>query len=299
MKSDAKSLVSLEGKVDQLNREVKEHLGKMLQCLHEQERCVDGQTKLIERSIRENVAQKATYAEMVKGTCSEVVDRVSAKLSAYPQLAASHTAAKDVQVFDDFLSKDRGKNNLVFHNLPESEATSLAGRSEHDTKLLQEFVKEEFRLRVQVMKSFRAGKAIPGRHRLLIVTMENEEVKHDLLRLAPQLRSSSVWGNIFISPDLTKAERDAARKLREELKARKQAGEDGLVIRKGRIVSAASSGSKAKPIEVGQHDDSASKNQSTRVIVETSNHDDGDADPTVSQNSDAGQAGDHTKMSQA
>ena len=110
-KSDAKSLVSLEGKalvslegkVDQLSREVKEHLGKMVQCLREQERSVDGQTKLIERSIRENVAQKALCAEMVKGTCSEVIDRVSAKLSAFPQLAASYTAAKDVQNMSRFL----------------------------------------------------------------------------------------------------------------------------------------------------------------------------------------------------
>ena len=62
---------------------------------------------------------------------------MSAKLSAFPQLAASYTAAKDVQnmskVFDDFLNKDRRKNNLVIHNLPKSKATSLAERSEHDT----------------------------------------------------------------------------------------------------------------------------------------------------------------------
>ena len=113
-------------------------------------------------------------------------------------------------------------------------------------------------------------------------------MKHDLLQLAPQLCSSSVWGNIFITPDLTKAGRDAARKLREELKAHKQAGEDGLV-RKGRIVYdyAASSGrslsaaSKAKPIEVGQHDNSASKNgrsnQTAQVLTEASNHNDGDS----------------------
>ena len=85
------------------------------------------------------------------------------------------------KVFDDFLIEDRRKNNLVIHNLPESQATSVAEHSEHDAKLFQELVKEEFQLHVKVMKSFRAGRAIPGRHRLLIVTMENVEVKHDLL----------------------------------------------------------------------------------------------------------------------
>ena len=95
--------------------------------------------------------------------------------------------------------------------------------------------------------------------------------------MAPQLRSSPVWGNIFITLDLTKAERYAARKLREELKACKQAVEDSLVIRNGRITSVASSGrklsasTKANPTEIGQHDDNSSSkngggNQRARVL---------------------------------
>ena len=79
---------------------------------------------------------------MVKGSCSEMVTQVSAKLSSFPQLAAAHAASKDVQnmskVFDDFLNKDRRKNNLVIHNLPEPEAASLAERSENDARVFQQ-----------------------------------------------------------------------------------------------------------------------------------------------------------------
>ena len=46
---------------------------------------------------------------------------------------------------------------------------------------------------------------------------------------------------IYITPDLTPAEREAARKLREELTVRRAAGETNLVIWKGRIVTASSS----------------------------------------------------------
>ena len=257
---NSKMLIALESKVDHLDRVVKEQLGRMVHCLQEQEKSVDSQTKLIERSIRETVAQKSTYAEMVKGTCSEVVSKVSAKLSSFPQLASANAASKDVQnisrVFDDFLDKDKRKNNLVIHNLPEPDSTSLKERSEKDIRQFQELVKDTFRLNVRVTKSFRVGKAVPNRHRLLIVTLESPDMKHDLLQLAPQLRKSSNWVNIYITPDLTKAEREVARKLRDDLKARRAAGEDNLTIRKGRIVSSSgrqveTSTSNSRPVTAG------------------------------------------------
>ena len=55
--------------------------------------------------------------------------------------------------------------------------------------------------------------------------------------MAPQLRGSDKWGNIYITPDLTPAERETARKLREELTVRRAAGETNLIIRKGKIVN--------------------------------------------------------------
>ena len=240
-KDSSAVLTALEGKVDQLDKNIKDHLGKMVQCLREQERSVDQQTKMIERSIRESGTQKVTYAEMLKGSCSEVVEQVSAKLSTFPKLGAAPTGVKDVQnmsrVFDNFLDKDKRKCNLVIHNLPEADAASLAERSEQDTRDFQKMVRDTFKLQVRATRSFRVGKATADRPRLLIVTLESTELKHDLLQLAPQLRNSKDWGNIYISPDLTKTEREAARKLREELKARKAAGEEDLYIKKGRIVS--------------------------------------------------------------
>ena len=212
-------LLALDKKVDQLNRVVKDHLGRMVSCLREQERSVDNQTKLIERSIRETVAQKSTYAEMVKGTCSEVVDKVSAKLSSLPQLASTQMASRDAQsisqVFDDFLDKERRKNNLVVHNFPESDSEAPRDRSEQDARQFQELVRDAFRIQLRVTKSHRVGRIVSGRHRLLIVTLESPDLKQELLHLAPQLRNSPVWGNVYITPDLNKTEREAAMKLRE------------------------------------------------------------------------------------
>ena len=68
---------------------------------------------------------------------------------------------------------------------------------------------------------------------------------------------------LYITPDLTKAERETAKKLREELKARKLAGEEDLVIKKGRIIKSSgrqmeSATSGAKTAEVSETEGTSS-----------------------------------------
>ena len=234
-------MASLESKVDQLDKSFRDHIELVAQSMKEQEKSVDNQTRMIERSIREIHSQKSSYADIVKGTCSEVVEKVSAEISSIPKANSAQREPQNmtgiVKVFDDFIDRDRRKNNLVVHNLPEAEGGSLEERSTRDRKLFQEVMKESFRLNVTVARSFRAGKSVNGRARLLIVTLETPGVKQEVLRMAPQLRSSDKWGNIYITPDLTPAEREAARKVREELAARRKSGETNLTIRRGRIVT--------------------------------------------------------------
>ena len=142
-----------------------------------------------------------------------------------------------VKIFDDFIDRDRRKNNVVVHNFPEAEGGSMEERSTRDRKLFQEVMKESFRLNVTVARSFSVDKSVNGRARLLIVTLETPGVKQDVLHKAPQLRSLDKWGNIYIIPDLTPAEREAARKVREELAAQRKSGETNLPICRGRIMT--------------------------------------------------------------
>ena len=55
------------------------------------------------------------------------------------------------------------------------------------------------------------------------------------LRAAASLRDTK-WNNIYITPDLTWKEREKGRQLRNELVRRKEAGEENIWIRQGRIV---------------------------------------------------------------
>ena len=225
----------IESKVDLLEKSLREHMDHVSQSIKEQQCALENQTRAMERSLGEITSQKSSYADIVKGSCSDVVERVTAKLSAFPPLGETKNMTGIVKVFDDFIDKDRRKNNLVVHNLKEASGETKEERSKGDITLFCEMIKDSMKMNVSVSRAFRVGR-VADRDRLLIVTLETPGVKQDILRMAPQLRNSDKWGNIYITPDLTPAEREAAKKLREELQARRRAGETNLTIRKGKVV---------------------------------------------------------------
>ena len=239
----SKRMVSLESKVEQLDKSMKDYIKLVSQSLKEQELAVQNQTKLLERSVKELHSQKVLYADLVKGTCTEVVQKVPENIYSVPPTQGPpaqvepKTMTGMAKVFDDYLDKDRRKNNLVVHNLPESEGGPREDRLARDIIMFQNVMKETFRMSVAIARSFRVGKTVENRDRLLIIMLETPGVKQEIFRMAPQLQNSDKWGNIYVTPDLTSAEREAARKLREELVARRRAGEENLVIRRGRIIA--------------------------------------------------------------
>ena len=231
---------SLENKLQDISDAVKAHMKLITQSMKEQEKVVSDSSKLVERMFREQHTQKSTYADMVRGTCDRVVKDVSAKIEALPvRVGAKETPEARTVVsdaFNDFMDKERRKLNVVVHNLPESDAMSVSERSECDKELFKDVIKEGLNLIVHPTRSFRAGKKLGDRPRLLIVSLASEEVKGDLLRMAPQLRYLSTWERIYVTPDLSKKEREEGKKLRIELTARKHAGESDIMIKRGKIV---------------------------------------------------------------
>ena len=55
--------------------------------------------------------------------------------------------------------------------------------------------------------------------------------KMNIAKSAYQLHSIDQYDNVHISPDRTRQERESFRKLRAELKQRKDSGEPNLIIR--------------------------------------------------------------------
>ena len=265
---------TLEAKVDMLNALVKENL-KMLERHNDQVTelmkkdnaslreyvearmekvekvmgthadMINNQERMLEHSFKKMQEDKTTYAEAVKGS-ADMIEKVAKKMDSIPGQgngkSSSNTEKAIAGVLDDYLEKEKKKLNVVLHNVPEPPAETYAERVEQDKAKFKEIIRDGMHLNVNATKAYRVGKPNHDKPRLLIVGMENAEVKIDVLKMAPQLRATDEWRNVFITPDLTWKERVEGRRLREELRKRVSEGEQNLIIRRGRIVQKAGEG---------------------------------------------------------
>lgn len=81
----------------------------------------------------------------------------------------------------------------------------------------------------------RIGKVQYNRSRLIRITCSNTEEKNVILRNAKKLRSVTCFKKVFINSDLTPMQQKMHKELRDELKRRKNEGEN-VRIRHGEIV---------------------------------------------------------------
>ena len=108
------------------------------QCLKEQEKTSAEQVKLLERSIKENHQDKDSYANIVKGSCAEVVSKVTSQITSLPsdQWSCNRNYTGAVQdlsaIFDDYQEKEKRKLNVVVCNMKESENDSFEERTKLD-----------------------------------------------------------------------------------------------------------------------------------------------------------------------
>ena len=72
--------------------------------------------------------------------------------------------------------------------------------------------------------------------RKLLVKLTNPKMQKKVLEKAKNMKKIAGWNTTYISPDLTKAQREKAYQLRVEKRRRTQAGETNLVIRNGAVI---------------------------------------------------------------
>ena len=149
-----------------------------------------------------------------------------------PPKMATHTSG--VQVLNEFADRERRKNNIIVHNIAESTGDTAGLREAQDKITIQDLIKNGLKVDDNVEKLARLGKRNTDRPRLLLVTLSCERSK--ILTTAWRLKNNSKWENTYIDPDRTLQEREEHKALRRELKRRREAGEDNLVIRDGAIV---------------------------------------------------------------
>ena len=109
--------------------------------------------------------------------------------------------------------------------------------------MFTELCKSALDLDINVVKAFRLGQKLNTesnavtKPRSLLIKINDEETQRQVLACAPKLRFSTTWNQVYIQPDMSPKEREAHKKVYEELKKRRNDGESNLVIRNGKIVS--------------------------------------------------------------
>ena len=136
------------------------------------------------------------------------------------------------------------KKNIIFFGLPEPQNENLEGKLEEEYAYLSEALQTgEYDLeRDEITDMFRLGKISEegdAKPRPLLVKFRDEVTKQDVLTSTGKcsIRNNNEVIRIFASTDMTKKQREEHKKLRSTLKARKDAGEDNLIIRNGKIVN--------------------------------------------------------------
>ena len=246
-------------KVEVLSKSISEHCKLVNRALRQLEEHAVDQTRMLERTVRQQHEDKASYAEIVKSSCSVLTDVVEERLNGLSVINAQLPAHKsptsrDIQeTVSTVLDKERRKLNVVVFNLPESVPADGVTREAKDLNKFKDIIKENLKLIIKASKCYRVGKMQENRPRLLIVSMDDLTSKQELLRMSSQLRQTEQWSKLFINPDQTPAEREAHRQMRQELARRRAAGEQDIGIRKGSIVKLKSGeGLMSKPISSNQ-----------------------------------------------
>lgn len=149
---------------------------------------------------------------------------------------------KEIKEAEDKKSRE---GNLIIYNVPESEAATSKDRRSHDENMCEKLFVEGVRIDKQdfnMTNVIRLGKITPDQQnekpRPILVKFQNSRQKWNILKNAKNLKGyeNNGMNRISIVPDLTIKEREIDRKLRNDLKAKKDMGENDWYIKGGKLV---------------------------------------------------------------
>ena len=137
------------------------------------------------------------------------------------------------------------KSNLICFKVEEQDNTNAIERLKSDLEAIQTVIKDKLEIDPPtILKCTRLGKYDKDKTRPIKVFMGSEEDRHIILsRLATMRRTKHPkLEEVFLVPDLPEEDRQCRKELRTELSRRKAAGEEDLIIQRGRIVQKTSRG---------------------------------------------------------
>lgn len=208
-----------------------------------------GKMKKINRLEEENKQYKEANATLVdeledwknkfQAMKGEIVDEVAAKVEAiFNQRIKVEVEERVTEVMREREEKEKKKNNLVIYNLEESDAEDKQEREREDQLKCVNLFTEIRCENIRVRETVRLGKMTEGRKRPLLLKLENENSKYEVLRRAKFLKNTrELWAKrVIITKDQTEKEREETKKALVLLKERRDRGEQGWYVRDGKLL---------------------------------------------------------------
>ena len=124
---------------------------------------------------------------------------------------------------------------LIISGVPEHQTGSVDERRQKDMQKVKDIVSKTGTTNFEPQQLSRVGSINSTRPRLLRFKCKSLETKKSILKGAKMLKSTQEFRKVYINADQTPHQRKKNKALREELRTRKEAGED-VAIRHGRVV---------------------------------------------------------------
>ena len=141
-------------------------------------------------------------------------------------------------IVNEVEERDRRKPNLIVSGLLEKEEGDVLERKRWDEKQVEALFQSLCQMNKDAISSVhRIGKVnlVKSTPRLLKVVCRDNESKRALLRKARDLRNTANFKQVYVNPDLTPVQQEQSKRLRRELRMRRDRGED-VVISNGRVI---------------------------------------------------------------
>ncbi|KAK4328212.1 hypothetical protein Pmani_001332 [Petrolisthes manimaculis] len=220
------TILSSFGQLAKLREDYKEVMKKM-QGITNMNEGIDERVKIIEEKMEgkdEDIVNKVTNTIVEKIKAVDIVQKTA-------EVVIRHIEEKE--------KREKRKKNIVLYNVPESSQNEVQSRIDEDLSRCNDLFENSLKVReCKIERVLRLGRPREdNRNRPMLVQLRSEDEKWSILTSAKNLKheTNPEKKKIGISKDLTKEERDAEKRVRQELYEKRSNGEQGWYVKNGKL----------------------------------------------------------------
>lgn len=175
------------------------------------EKKVEAQLKEFQESIKTTIAKECKDA--FKSYANAVQSSSSKSLELRTEVSSFKNALKDLRREEkaEEVDKQKRANNVIIHGVEE------LGGIDKDKQWVEELIKK-LRVRVNIIRLSRIGKAEDGKRRPILVNLKEEDEKTKLFGNIQSLKGQSTYKGISINEDLSPFQRSEYKILLDQAK---------------------------------------------------------------------------------